>query len=600
MQLADIFSAVFMIAALIIVLGKWKGIRMRRKLLLTYGALILLTLLVCGTIFWSQTYGYMDEHNEDYYLTQAQLIRDLYDESEMEEKEFASYFAEKYDIRITLINEEGDVLADSAVEGELEKHNSREEVRAALRGKTYSVSRYSETMGIDYLYSAVPLEDREAGGVLRTSVPMDDLRVIDRNMFVSLGISLLVACAAALFIGDLFSRYITNPIDDITRVAEEISGGNYGGKIYTRQGDQIGRLATAFNKMSLDLKKTVGSLTNRNTELEAILGSMTNAVVAIDETNKILFSNEAFRKMFEIEDKKLKGRSIYSYVRNSIVLNSIARVRRRSESFMEEGNLVISDEKIIRIIATPLDEKEYKTFGVLLVITDITELKKLENMRSDFVSNVTHELKTPLTSIRGFVDTLKNGAINDEKVAKKFLDIIDLETERLSSLIQDILLLSEIENKEEYETVACDVPRVIMEVVELLSGKTGENVELQYEVSPEVTPYEGDPDRLKQLLINLTDNAIKSTESGYVTIKAEKEHETLVLRVQDTGIGIPEDALDRIFERFYRVDKGRSRKQGGTGLGLSIVKHIIELYDGTVQVHSTVGEGTEFEVRLPY
>ena len=230
----------------------------------------------------------------------------------------------------------------------------------------------------------------------------------------------------------------------------------------------------------------------------------------------------------------------------------------------------------------------------------VLAMKKVENMRREFVSNVTHELKTPLTSIKGFVETLKAGAIEDPKIAHKFLDIIEIESDRLSNLISDTLLLSEIESKKDTKREPCDVNAVITEVVELLQPKVKEHVRLIFHPDSSVRPYSCNRDRLKQLLINLVDNGLKATEFGAVTITCRSTVSQLVIEVSDTGIGMEEEQLDRIFERFYRVDKGRSKAQGGTGLGLSIVKHIVELYNGTIEVASKPGVGTEFTVKLPY
>ena len=230
----------------------------------------------------------------------------------------------------------------------------------------------------------------------------------------------------------------------------------------------------------------------------------------------------------------------------------------------------------------------------------VLAMKKVESMRREFVSNVTHELKTPLTSIRGFVETLKAGAIEDPKIANKFLDIIEIESDRLSNLISDTLLLSEIESKKETRREPCDVNEVITEVVDLLQPKVKEHVRLIFHPDASVRPYSCNRDRLKQLLINLVDNGLKATEFGAVTVSCRSTASQLVLEVSDTGIGMEEGQLDRIFERFYRVDKGRSKAQGGTGLGLSIVKHIVELYNGTIEVTSKPGVGTEFTVKLPY
>jgi two-component system phosphate regulon sensor histidine kinase PhoR len=283
-----------------------------------------------------------------------------------------------------------------------------------------------------------------------------------------------------------------------------------------------------------------------------------------------------------------------------VIFDSIDYVKNNKTSITKEGYLFDSGNQSIRITATPLGMEGEVRYGVLLIIEDITQLKKLETMRSDFVSNVTHELKTPLTSIRGFIDTLKNGAIKDETVANKFLDIIDIESERLHNLIQDILLLSEIESKRDYEIIPYDINQCAREVIELLEPKLPQKVKLLFNQEPYVKQFNCNPDRMKQLFINLLDNAIKYTEEGSITLTCKEENNQLVIRVKDTGIGMEKENLNRIFERFYRVDKGRSRKQGGTGLGLSIVKHIVELYNGTIRVESEPDVGTEFEVRLPY
>lgn len=230
----------------------------------------------------------------------------------------------------------------------------------------------------------------------------------------------------------------------------------------------------------------------------------------------------------------------------------------------------------------------------------LSAMRAVERQRREFVSNVTHELKTPLTSIRGFVETLKNGAMEDTDCAERFLDIIDIETERLGNLIDDTLLLSEIENKKDVRQEPCNVNEVIGEIVELLSPKIKPHVRLIFTPDPSVRPYTCNRDRLKQLLINLVDNGLKATDFGAVTIQCKSTASHLILEISDTGIGMETEQIERIFERFYRVDKGRSRAQGGTGLGLSIVKHIVELYRGSIQVESRLGEGTIFRVELPY
>lgn len=422
---------------------------MRKKILGTYLILIVVMLVTTAAAFWGNGYRFINRENEKHYLSEAEILADVFEEVEFETQEdydsFTRTYANKYKLRITLIQEDGTVLSESSSVLITDNHDDREEVKRAMAGEAVCVKRYSETMGMSYYYCAVPVENGSFQGVLRISVPLKEMKVLDLHFLSSVGLSLLISLGVALILVYIFSHYITRPLEE---------------------------------------------------------------------------QNE--------------------------------------------------------------------------------ELRKLESMRSDFVSNVTHELKTPLTSIRGFVETLKAGAIQNPTVAKRFLDIIDIEAERLYNLIQDILSLSEIESKIEYELQECNMNEVVFEVQELLRPKVQEQVSLVFKPQAYVKPYPCNRDRIKQLLINLVDNAIKNTEEGRITISCVGEDQYLVLTVEDTGIGIEEEALPRIFERFYRVDKGRSRKQGGTGLGLSIVKHIVEMYNGNIVVTSEVGKGTKFVVKLPY
>ncbi len=577
---------------------------MHKKLFISYLAIILLAIGICTSIFWSKGYRFIYKQSQDYYLTQAKLMGNIFDDEEFENPQdyetFVNKYAEKYDFRITVIDRNGEVYADSGTDGHLENHKNREEVIKALNGESLTVNRYSETMGQQYSYSAVPVANNDFGGVLRISLPLSELKALNSQMFYSIIYALLICFVIAVIAAILFTEIMTKPIHEVANAAERISNGDYNIKIYTRDKSVVGKLAESFNVMSKNLKGTIGSLTQRNAELEAMLSSMTAGVVAIDDTNEILFYNKAFIEIVNPANKQILGQSIYNILRNAAVFDAIDQVRENNASVEQEGTLARESLRNIRVSATPLGMEGRQYFGVLLIIDDVTKIKKLESIRSDFVSNVTHELKTPLTSIRGFIDTLKSGAIKEEAVANRFLDIIDIEAERLYSLIQDILLLSEIESKREYETIPYDINECVNSVIELLESKVPDKVEIIFEPRPYLKPFVCNPDRMKQLLINLLDNAIKYTEEGSITISCAEEDNNLTLRVKDTGIGIGKDHLSRIFERFYRVDKGRSRKQGGTGLGLSIVKHIVELYNGNIQVESKPGEGTEFKISLPY
>lgn len=580
---------------------------MKRKLLLSYFIIIIVAVGISTAAFWSQGYSYISQKSHDYYLLQAKLLSDIFNQNQLESKEeledFVEEYGEAYQVRLTLIQEDGEVLADSDREAELENHATREEVIQALKGESVSMNRYSKTMGQDYSYSAVPIDNGMIKGVLRVSLPLAEIRALDQGVTKSVIGSLAACIIVALILAVIFVKIISTPIAEVTQAAEKVSEGDYDIKIYTREKNELGRLAKSFNIMATNLKANIQKLTRRNIELEAMLGSMKSGVIAIDESNAILFHNQAFSKMLAHEGKNYVGKSLYNVMRNAVSFDAMDAVRKSGETEIREGlfiNIEDDTKRMIRVTATPLSQEEGKTLGVLLILEDTTKIKKLESIRSDFVSNVTHELKTPLTSIRGFIETLKNGAMEEEKTARKFLDIIDIEAERLYTLIQDILILSEIEQKKDYEVVPCSVESCIQSVIELLEGKLNENVTIVYNPVPYIKPYYCNPDRMKQLLINLLDNAMKYTEKGNITIACKEENNTLILNISDTGIGMKQEDLPRIFERFYRVDKSRSRKQGGTGLGLSIVKHIVELYNGNINVESELEIGTTFEIRLPY
>lgn len=580
---------------------------MKKKLFLSYIIIIIVAVGISAAAFWSQGYSYLDEKSRNYYLLQAQLLEEIFVANTYDTREewqtFVKEYAHKYGVRITLIQKDGEVLADSVEENDLENHATRQEVVEALNGHSLTIVRYSKTMKQDYAYSAVPFHTEFLEGVMRVSVPLKEMKALNQGLGTSIFYSLIICAGIAIVIAVFFLKWISTPIAEVTKAAEKITEGDYSTRIYTREKDELGRLANAFNIMTTNLSANTKKLTRKNLELEAMLSSMEIGVIAVDEANTVLFHNQAFAKMLTHEGRDYTADSLYHVMRHAVSFDAMDEVRKTGESQVKEGlflNIEDETQRMVRITATPLNQEKGKKHGVLLMIEDLTKMKKLESMRSDFVSNVTHELKTPLTSIRGFIDTLKNGAIKDPKTAERFLDILDIEAERLYTLIQDILILSEIEQKRDYEVTACNVKDCISSVIELLEGRLGEDVRIVYKKEVYIKPFMCNPDRIKQLMINLLDNAIKYTEQGTIEIVCRNENDVLYLRISDTGIGMKQEDLPRIFERFYRVDKSRSRKQGGTGLGLSIVKHIVELYGGNIHVDSILEKGTTFEIQLPY
>ena len=404
-----------------------------------------------------------------------------------------------------------------------------------------------------------------------------------------------------------YQRHIkmVKTIESLTERANEIAEGTYDDIIMPEGTPETIHLAKALNKMTKRLRIERERVESRKEQLNSILSSMNSGVMALESSGRILFYNQSFLTLFrnqmKIEEDNLLHKSFYKCFKSKDLSDIIYQVEEeelkvRREIIVEDGDYTI----ILMVRGTPLYKNTRKKFGTILVAEDITRVKKLESIRKDFVSNVTHELKTPLTSIRGFVDTLKGGAIEDPVYSRRFLDIIDIEAERLSILVNDILILSEIESGSDTGKSTVKVEEVVDEVIELLDKKKKDTVTVLKDMEKPVTDFLCNRDRLKELILNLADNGVKYTNEGTVTIKCWEEEQDLVLSFIDTGVGIPEEHLPLLFERFYRVDKGRSRKMGGTGPGLSIVKHIVELYKGTITVESKEGEGSTFLVRLPY
>ena len=420
-------------------------------------------------------------------------------------------------------------------------------------------------------------------------------------------ICLILLCAVSTAFVLFYNHHkkMVATIEQLIIRAEEIADGTYDNVITSEGPMETIHLAKALNKMTKRLNIERERVESRKEQLGSILSSMNNGVMAIESSGKILFYNKPFINLFRNQmrytEEDLLNKSFYKYFKSDELSDLINQVEEeecpiRREMILENGQ----QPMVLMVKCTPLYKKARKKFGTILVVEDITRMKKLESIRKDFVSNVTHELKTPLTSIRGFVDTLKAGAIDDPVFARRFLDIIDIEAERLSILVKDILILSEIENSVETGKSMVCVETVIDEVLELLDKNKKNTVRILKKMDKPVTDYLCNRDRLKELILNLADNGIKYTNEGQVVITCWEDEKDLILQFSDTGVGIPEEHLPRLFERFYRVDKGRSRKQGGTGLGLSIVKHIVELYKGSITVESKVGEGSVFTVMLPY
>ncbi len=501
--------------------------------------------------------------------------------------------------RITLIDITGKVLADShGNSAGMKNHKDRTEFMEALSTGMGLEIRESETTKNKSLYLAC--YSQELNAIVRISTSVDYINKIRNTIIFYTILAVLIALVLSTPLILKISDYVIRPL---ARLVREYGGGKEGKNLNGKK-DEVGQLSFTLSSMTRYLENVIKELKDRNARVNTIINSMDNGLIAVDQSMHILMLNPVAHKIFGVTEKPAQvGVPLVQIIRHRQINELLNKAIAKNMVINDEIHLSQGGKRVLWIHVTPIFpmDNENVNSGALAFINDMTQIRKLEEMRSEFVANVTHELKTPLTSIQGFVETLKAGAIKDASVAEKFLDIIDIEADRLRTLINDILELSEIESmKQEKERQKIFLRNQVDEVISMLSNTAVEKKITIHNEIPEEHTVDADGHRIKQLIINLLDNALKyNRKGGSIHVFTRLSRGMIELHVKDTGIGIPEGHTARIFERFYRVDKGRSREMGGTGLGLSIVKHIAQLYGGTVHVESVEGKGSDFVVSLP-
>jgi len=502
--------------------------------------------------------------------------------------------------RITLVSKQGKVLADSEKRPEqlpgMDSHANRPEIRTALSGGTGVEARYSLTSKKNMLYVAVPFQAGDGVlGVVRLSLPLTQVEntvVLIRKTVVSGG---LIALGLVLILGLYFITRTIRPIKQMIQVSQKISDGDFSSRVIPMSHDEIRDLALTLNTMAQHIEDKIKELNTRNQELAAIFNSMGEGVVVTDKGGGILSINPAMERIFGINNLDVRGRPFLEAIRNNDLAEVLLTVLREGQPVSREIYLLLPVRKTFQMNAVPIFEGGVIN-GCLAVIHDITDIKRLETMRRDFVANVSHELKTPLTTIKGFVETLLGGALDDRKNNRAFLKIIQNHTERLHTLVNDLLSLALFESQASVFHFERTPLRSLADnaLADAQPQWQKKSLTVKNDVPPDLFVL-ADKDKLSQVFSNLIENAVKfNRDNGVLTVFCQDLTTQVKVYVEDTGIGIPEKDLLRIFERFYRVDKARSRQMGGTGLGLSIVKHIIEKHQGTVGVESTEGLGSRF------
>lgn len=499
--------------------------------------------------------------------------------------DFSGYRINGQEIRVSIIDKEGQVLYDSL--GDLtDNHANREEVAEAFDKGTSSLVRFSNTVGKDLVYYATKVDGNT---VIRTSAQVSDTKLITSRSSKYFILIIIGVIAISVALGEKLVKIIVQPVRELEEVTKKIASGDLNKRAVIYYNDEIGSLARTFNEMADMLEIKMSDSLDKQNKLEAILESMESGVVAITAAGKVMLINPYAKSLFGI-DEDIIGKNIANYIIDHELLSFIRDIM---DIDSKEIKLFHPFEREIKVKKAPIIGQRGSEIGIVISIQDITDIKRLENMRSQFVANVSHELKTPLTSIKGFSETLR--IVDDENTKNKFLDIIDKETDRLTLLIEDILILSNIENMNKLSNDKFNPNEVVDDVINMVKKEAAKkNISIEVEKKFDGLLV-GDKNKFYQVVLNLTTNSIKySNENGRVKIFTNKSKDKFVLMVKDDGMGIPKEDLPRIFERFYTVDKSRTSKS--TGLGLAIVKHIVKLFNGEIFVESEVGKGSKFTV----
>ncbi|MDP3296431.1 MAG: ATP-binding protein [Thermodesulfovibrionia bacterium] len=538
--------------------------------------------------------------------------------------DFCKRYKEKTGSRITIIDNTGHVVGDSDEPSEkMENHLDRPEIKEASVNNIGSAIRFSKTIQKDFFYLAVTLDNADSG-FLRLSVPLHDLKQAISDMRRRVAVVSLIALLSAILVGLFQTGKITKSIEEIAKFSREIKSGNFKARLFLKEKGEISELAKNINDMAQELKTMLEHSQEERHKMEEILRNMSDGLMLIDTKGKIVLCNSAVKNFFGIE-LDMEGKPLIETLRSVELINILSETIRNKEIMAKE--IEVTHPRQLCLLATAIPfyypPEDEKISGIILSLHDITRLKQLEDVRKDFVANVSHEIKTPITAIKGFAETLLEGAMNDRENAYKFLQTIKNHSERLNSLVDDLLTLSSIEIGDiKIEKMNVNLDDVIDTVFTTLRDKAStKGIYLKKDIPEGLQEIKADRNRLIQILLNLVDNGIKFTETGGITVRArgtkDEGRETrdecvlhpsaavvhrplfIEISIEDTGIGVPKKDLPRLGERFYRVDRARSRELGGTGLGLALVKHLVKAHEWEMQIESTQGKGTKVKIIIP-
>ncbi|MDY6834069.1 MAG: ATP-binding protein [Chloroflexota bacterium] len=555
------------------------------------------------SIYFSQFFK--NEYTEDLKVQlthQARLISESsvssFSNGQFQElDELAKQAGEQIESRVTIIDVQGVVLGDSEEDPELmEDHADRPEVVDAITQGVGCSTRYSDTLGYDMMYVAVPIAiEEEVAGVSRVSVSLSDIDDSLRRIYQTLALGGIIVVGVALLLAIQISRITVEPIRKLTQSSKRMAEGDLDQQIKTTTDDEVGELGLAFNQMAARIKNMLEEITSERDRMTILLAHIGDALFVAGKNGKVTMTNQAAEDFFGLSREEMVGRTLIEIVRDheiDVLLQQCLNTREQQYSLVELRSL----GKYFAVTVTPLRGKT----DCLVVLRDVTEQRRTEIVRRDFISNISHELRTPITSMVALAETLQDGAMEDHSVARSFLEKMVIEMDKLNQMVEELGELSRIESGiAPLRKSSIDITEVIVRVVARLEAQAERaGISLAMDLQKDLPQIVADTDRLEQVMVNLLHNAIKFTSpGGKVTVMAKQRERDLMISVSDTGCGVPATDLSRIFERFYKADKSRSG--GGTGLGLAISKHLVQAHGGEIWVESIEGKGSTFSFYLP-
>ena len=573
--------------------------KIRSRLILGFLILIITVLIGLGVLQAQLLQSYFVRSLDERMLKEIQFISSHIEKNSIHhlDTNYLDQASSTLSVRLTIMNEDFQLLYDS-------KGTTVDRTIFIKLIDGYKKTNVSHsTISTTHYYWKEIMNNGNSEGYLFLSTEQPGIHHTYKQIWMILAISLGAAFIIIILLGARITLRFTKPLERASNVALELARGNYHVRTYEDIGDETGALSASLNVLARNLEHMVIEHEVQKDRLMTLIENMGSGLLFIDSKGYITLTNRTFKEVFQVKDETFLNKLYLDVIPYQDICYLIEEVFMTEKKVRKQMQLMFSmTKKHFEVYGAPIISQGNEWKGIVLVFHDITELKKLEQIRKDFVANVSHELKTPITSIKGFAETLLDGALNDPKTLKSFLSIILNESERLQTLINDLLELSKIEQHNFRLTIEnIDLVKIVSESIEILSDKANrKDIQIHIHSDEPTLRMKGDPRRLKQIFINIIDNAITYTPNqGDIKIRLNDLQDKVRVTITDTGIGISKEEIPRIFERFYRVDRARSRESGGTGLGLAIVKHLMEAHHGYISVESEIGKGTSFHLTFP-